>query len=158
MDSEDSWRPGGDSVVYDRRRARPQGKDIRMDKKNKRIRWLTGCLRWAARIAGTAMLGLIIFVGAGEIRSGQGLPNPFDQPPGVAIEVIGFVACLGGLIIAWRWARLGGVLVLAGILIFHIVECKMWLNWVFLVLELVGFAHLCVWALDRRYFAESRKD
>jgi hypothetical protein len=156
--SEDSWSPGGDGVVRDRRRARPQERDIRMDTKRKSIRRLTGCLRWAARIVGTAMLALIVLVGAGEIWSGQGLPNPFRQPPGVAAEVIAFIACLAGLILAWRWPRLGGLLLAAGVLTFHIVECKIWLNWVFLVLELVGAAHLCVWVLDRRYLVESRKD
>jgi hypothetical protein len=224
--SEDSWSPGGDGVVCDRRRARPEGLNVKyqtesivqtvilslgllteneaqsrragkeslvlreieilplrlrsglkascaqnernlvrprernvgMDRRRKNIRRLTGCLRWAARIAGTAMLALIVLVGAGEIWSGQGLPNPFSQPPGVAAEVIAFVACLAGLILAWRWLRLGGLLLAAGVLTFHIVECKIWLNWVFLVLELVGATHLCVWALDRRYLAVSRKD
>jgi hypothetical protein len=95
------------------------------------------------------MAGLIIFVGAGDYISGSGLPNPFTEPLGVTLETAGFFVCLAGLIIACRWARLGGVLILAGMLTFHIVECKVWLNWVFLVIELVGFGHLCAWLLSR---------
>ena len=121
-----------------------------MTGRKKANKWILTALRWSARIVGAAMTGLIIFVGAGDTWSGQGLPNPFNQPLSVALEVIGFIVCLAGLIIAWRWARLGGVLILAGMLTFHVVECKVWLNWVFLVLELVGFGHLCTWLLSRR--------
>ncbi len=120
-----------------------------MRKRRSAYKWLVRSVRWVARISGTLMAGLIIFVGGGDYISGSGLPNPFTEPLGVTMETVGLLICLAGLIISWRWARLGGVLILMGMLTFHIIEWKVWLNWVFLVLELVGFGHLCTWVLSR---------
>jgi hypothetical protein len=114
-------------------------------------KWLVTAVRWLTRLSGIVMAALILIVSFGHIQSGEGMPNPFTEPLAVTLETVGFLVCLAGLIIAWRWARLGGVLILAGMLTFHIIECKVWLNWVFLVLELVGFGHLCTWVLSRRF-------
>lgn len=121
-----------------------------MSRRKKTKKWIPAIVRWSARIVGTAMIGLILFVGAGDIKSGHGPGNPLNQPLSVSLEMFGFLICLAGLITAWRWPRFGGVLILAGMLTFHVVECKLWLNWVFLVLELVGFGHLFAWVLSSR--------
>ena len=121
-----------------------------MRNKRNAYKWLVTTVRWAARLSSIVMAALILIVSFGHIQSGEGLPNPFTEPLAVTLETVGFLVCLAGLIIAWRWARLGGMLILAGMLTFHVVECKVWLNWMFLVLELVGLAHLCAWVLSRR--------
>ena len=74
-------------------------------------------LRWAARIIGLLLVGLVIAFAIGE-----GPPNVFRQPPPVTIEFIGMGLMLTGLVIGWRWEALGGVTTIVGFGVFAATE------------------------------------
>ena len=107
---------------------------------NIRAKFVTS-LRWIARLlaAGLAVLIVIITIGHG------GPPNPFKQPTPVVLEFIGIAIAVIGLIVGWKWPGIGGVMVLAGIGVFHIIEGKLWLGWVFGLFALTGILYLLGW-------------
>lgn len=98
---------------------------------------MTG-FRWMARIVGGLLAALMLVIVLGHAFSNEGLPNPFRQPPGVALELLGMFLGWIGLIIAWKWEGTGGMLVIVCTVIFQIVEGRIWIGWVFGLLELIG--------------------
>ena len=64
--------------------------------------------RWTARVAGTLMI-----ISAVVIAIGEGIPNPFTQPPVVQIGFLALAMILIGILAGWRWELAGGVLSLA---------------------------------------------
>jgi hypothetical protein len=99
-------------------------------------------IRWLARIIGTFLfLGLMAFV------IGEGLPNPakLSLP-----ELIGFLAMfliVAGLLLGWKWERLGGLLNIIGVAAFLTLELiinhRLHANcWPFLVLAIPGLLYL----------------
>ena len=73
------------------------------------VKVLTTTCRWTARVVGTL---LVIF--AVVIAIGEGMPNPFTQPPVVQIGFLALAMILIGILAGWRWELAGGVLSLAG--------------------------------------------
>src|SRR5262245_9897298 len=73
---------------------------------------------WCARITSLVLLGLliVIFIGAG------GPPNVFRQSSSVQLEFASLGLILIGLVIGWMCERLGGFLVLLGLVAFNVVE------------------------------------
>jgi hypothetical protein len=101
--------------------------------------------RWAARIIGTLLVILIVVIGIGE-----GMPNPFTQPPSVQIGFLALAMILIGILAGWRWELAGGVISLAGwCLFFASVIGLKHLNWFVLLLALPGILYLSS-ALVRR--------
>lgn len=74
-------------------------------------------LRWAARITGLLLVGLVITFAVGE-----GPPNVFRQPLPVTVEFIGMGLMLAGFLIGWRWEAMGGATSIAGFAIFAATE------------------------------------
>jgi hypothetical protein len=70
---------------------------------------LAAVCRWTARVAGTLMV-----ISAVVIAIGEGMPNPFTQPPVVQIGFLALAMILIGILAGWRWELAGGVLSLAG--------------------------------------------
>ena len=108
-------------------------------------------IRWAARIYGglLAVLILTIAIGEGFFCPGDGLPNPFTQTLPVAIELFGMLAMLIGCILGWKWQGIGAVLVIAGIMTFHVIEKRLWLMGAFPLFDLAGILFLFCWWLGR---------
>ena len=73
------------------------------------VKLLTAVCRWTARVAGTLLVILVVVIAIGE-----GMPNPFTQPPAVLIGFVALAMILIGILAGWRWELAGGILSLAG--------------------------------------------
>ena len=82
-------------------------------------------VRWGARILASLLAALVGLIVIGHALGEEGLPNPFEQPPGVAFELLGLFVSWTGLIVAWKWEGIGAAMILGGMLVFHIVEGKL---------------------------------
>jgi hypothetical protein len=114
---------------------------------------------WAAKIFGSllAVLVLTIAVGEGFFYPGEGLPNPFTQPLPVAIELYGMLAMWVGCIIGWKWEGIAAFLTIAGIMIFHVIEKRLWLMGAFPLFDLAGILYLLCWFLKKFLYREVKK-
>lgn len=77
-------------------------------------------IRWSARIIG---LILIIILGAVYIKEGRELKLAELRLPEEAMTISFFVALLG-LLIGWVWEGLGGMLTIAGLVTFSIIDYR----------------------------------
>ena len=77
-------------------------------------RWLGLSARWAARISGLLLVGLVILITVGE----GGPPNILAQPLPVQLEFVGMFLILAGFVAGWRWEAAGGIAAVAGVLAF----------------------------------------
>ena len=93
--------------------------------------------RWITRILGTAILLLIAAFAIGE-----GVPNPLAQPLRVNLLFAAMLLMIAGQILAWKWERLGGLLILGGLAFFAIVNHGIKLNLVFGPMLAVGLLYL----------------
>jgi hypothetical protein len=102
-------------------------------------------IRWAARITATPIAALLFLQAAGHLVNEDGLYNPFTEPVGVTLRIIGLFGTFAGAIIAWKWEGIGCVLVIAGLLPYNVSEDKAWFGgWVGLLqLAAVGFIACC---------------
>ena len=98
-------------------------------------------LRWTTTIAGSAVALLILAIFVGESASGDP-PNPLEMSGPEVIKFFGIILALAGLVLAWRFEMLGGLLVLAGLTTFMLIEKELWINWIFGLLGLVGLTHV----------------
>jgi hypothetical protein len=76
----------------------------------------TAILRWIARLSSLALVTLFVAIAIGE-----------GPPPlwPLSIHTLLFcllVLCLAGLLVAWRWELVGGLIALAGIVGFYLVH------------------------------------
>jgi len=119
--------------------------------------WVSG-IRWITRIYSglLATLILIIAIGEGFFYPGDGLPNPLTQPLPVAIELFGMLAMLIGCIIGWKWQGLGAILVITGIMTFHIIEKRLWLMGAFTLFDLAGILFLLCWWLEKNHKKQAK--
>jgi hypothetical protein len=104
-------------------------------------------VRWTARILGTAILLLIVAIAVGE-----GLPNPFAQPVEVQLLFAAMLTIMVGLILAWKWELLGGLLILGGFAFFAIVNHGIKLNLAFGPMLAVGLVYLGCGSAGRIHF------
>ncbi len=99
--------------------------------------------RWTARVIGTLLVLLIVMIGIGE-----GMPNPFTQPPAVQVGFLALALLMIGILAGWRWELPGGVISLAGWCLFLAsVKCR--LTCFVWALALPGILHV-ISALLRR--------
>jgi hypothetical protein len=94
-------------------------------------------LRWIARIMGTLLLLLIATIAIGE-----GFPNPLAQPLDVILLFAAMLTMVVGLIVAWKWEGVGGLLILGGFTFFAIVNHGIQLNLAFGPILVVGMLYL----------------
>ena len=98
--------------------------------------------RWTARIVGTAVLALIVALAIGE---GVHPARLFETLP-VALLTVGMLTMLVGLVAAWKWEGIGGLLILGGLAFFAVVDGGVKLNLVFGPMLAVGLIYLgCRW-------------
>ena len=77
--------------------------------------------RWTARVIGTLLVLLIVVIGIGE-----GMPNPFTQPPAVQAGFLALALLMIGILAGWRWELAGGVISMAGWCLFLAsVKCRL---------------------------------
>jgi hypothetical protein len=107
-------------------------------------------LRWTARILATALVFLVLAIAIGE-----GPPNPFNQSAKVQLEFLCMGIMLAGLVIGWKWEGLGGVMALAGVVVFHIIEGKLWINPFFGLFTLAGILYLVCGLLSKMTVAKT---
>ena len=109
------------------------------------VKLLTTTCRWTARVAGTLMVISVVVIAIGE-----GMPNPFTQPPAVQIGVLALALILTGILAGWRWELAGGILSLAGWCLFvgSVVGAKR-LNVFVSLLALPGILYLISAGLRR---------
>jgi len=109
-------------------------------------------LRWLARLLGTAILVLIAAIAIGE-----GLPNPFAQPLDVNLLFAAMLTMMIGMIVAWKWEGIGGLLILGGFAFFAVVNHGIRFNIVFGAMLGAGVLYLgCGWLRCWNTGAESR--
>ena len=75
-------------------------------------------VRWAARVTGLLLFGLVVAIAIGE----GGPPNVLGQPGPVRVEFAALGLMLLGLAVGWLREGLGGLLVLFGLGAFNAVE------------------------------------
>jgi hypothetical protein len=98
--------------------------------------------RWTTRLVSTAILALIAAIAIGE---GVHPARLFETLP-VALLTVAMLTMVVGLVVAWKWERIGGVLILGGLAFFAIVNHGIQLNLVFGPMLAVGLIYLgCGW-------------
>ncbi len=115
----------------------------------KRKKYLVMGIRWAARILASLLAILVLVIFLGEGLSSEGPGSPFKHPLPVQLEFLGIFAVWVGLIVGWKWEGVAAVLVLGGMIVFHIIAGKLWLNWVFGLFDLTGILFLFCWWLKK---------
>ncbi|MDD5459040.1 MAG: hypothetical protein PHF37_06585 [Phycisphaerae bacterium] len=106
---------------------------------------------WAARIIATLLAGLISWLIVMHLFSKEGLPNPLAQPTDVQFEFIALTTMLTGLLAGWKWPGVGGLFIIGGMLVFHIVEKRIWLGGgLWCVFDIVGLLYLICWFIKRK--------
>jgi hypothetical protein len=104
---------------------------------------LVTIIRWVARIIALFLaIVIVIFV------SGTGVNLAHLQAGELARAASFFLAWLG-LILAWRWDGIGGALIIAGILLFYVLDYfvtgSVLRFWLFLIFFLPGVMLLYCW-------------
>jgi hypothetical protein len=78
-----------------------------------RSRYAPLALTWLARACGLGLFLLVATFWIAHTVSGEGPPNPFTQPPSVAVGLLALPAMALGLLAAWRWPVAGALVTLA---------------------------------------------
>ncbi len=110
-------------------------------------------IRWVARVMGSLLAALFIFMFAGYALAGEFIPI-FRLTLPETLEMIAVLIALIGVGIAWRWELTGGVMVFSAGLMFMLVESiesrsfdPIWFATVFMV---VGVLFVLAWYLAGR--------
>ncbi|MGA2258600.1 MAG: hypothetical protein ABSG53_28375 [Thermoguttaceae bacterium] len=97
--------------------------------------------RWTARIIGTLLLLLIAVFAIGE-----GMPNPLSLSIRELLLFAALATMIVGLVFAFRWEGIGGLLILGGFACFSMVNHRISMNIVFGPWLLTGLIYLaCGW-------------
>ena len=75
-------------------------------------------IRWGARGAGLLVIGLFLYLLAGELLNPHsGPPSTFREWAGIAL----FACSMAGMLLAWKWELTGAVLSLITLAVFTVV-------------------------------------
>ncbi len=105
-------------------------------------RALLGLLRWVARLASVLLIFMVVATFVGEGRAGQLLHLKTREALGFAAIAVQII----GLVLAFRWEALGGIVVVAGFLGFAVLAPNAIVS-VFLALPITGILHFVHWWL-----------
>jgi len=115
-------------------------------------------LRWAGRGLGLAASAFVGWFLVAHIAAGEG-PNPRAMKPVELALFVTFFTAVAGMVVGCRWELAGGVMVVAGMLAFFLIEraaAGSWPRWgVGWALPLPGVLYLSAWCLDPRRAAAS---
>jgi hypothetical protein len=108
-------------------------------------------IRWIARIWGTlSLVFMLFFVGAHILGSITGEDEPMGKFQSVE-EIISFlcfpISTIVGLALAWKWEGIGGLITIAGIVIFHIIRSELLFNLAIDGLAAPGLIYLIYWII-----------
>jgi len=107
-----------------------------MNTSQKLVRYSVNFFCWLVKAAGLALLGLIL-----AIFIGEGPPNPLKLSPRELLLFLSLLVSLGGIIFAMWNQLIGGVAVVAGMVLF-VGES---VQWVFLAFILIGVLNIVCW-------------
>jgi len=107
-------------------------------------------LRWAARILGTLFVLLILVFLVGEGPPKPSMLGARDRWMFLALGVM-----LIGLVLAWKWAGIGGLLAFAGYLLFIAIGKTRTIVSPFLAAGLAACLHLLAWWVSGRVKSRS---
>ncbi len=83
---------------------------------------LTNIIRWIARIWAALMAAFILFMVGRGCRYGMGLGPIFHLTFRESLMMAAFIIVFVGLILAWKWERLGGWMIIGGMAAFYILD------------------------------------
>lgn len=75
--------------------------------------WVVVTCRWTARTIGIPLFGLLVI-----LTLGDGVPNPLTASPRENLFGAIVLTMLFGLVLAWKWEGVGGLLILGGLALF----------------------------------------
>ncbi len=107
--------------------------------------WVVVTSRWTARAISVPLFGLLVL-----LTLGDGVPNPLTASPRERLFVAVALTMLVGLILAWRWEGVGGLLILGGLVLFAAADEAFLLNIVVTPWLVTGLLYLVCWAGKRR--------
>lgn len=110
--------------------------------------WILG-IHWVTRVLATLLTIMVLVIFLGEGLSSEGSGNPFKHSLSVQLEFLGIFIVWVGMIIGWKWEGIASGLIIGGMMIFHIVQGKFWLNWTFGLFDMTGILFLLSWWLKR---------
>lgn len=96
--------------------------------------------RWTARIAGTLLFLLFL-----AFFFGEGPPDLFRLTSTGRLEFLCIAALFLGLVIAWKWEGLGGLITVAGFAFLAAIDASHLRMWALCVPALAGAVHLASW-------------
>jgi hypothetical protein len=95
---------------------------------------LAATCRWTGRILGSFFVLVLLAFAIGE-----GMPNPLSQPLHVQLGFLGLGLLMVGLLAGWRWDLAGGLISLAGWVLFVVAAMRGRPNSFVLILALPPF-------------------
>jgi hypothetical protein len=101
--------------------------------------------RWAGRVTAVLLFAVIVYIALGE-----GMPNPFSQPPQIEFGFLFLAMVMVGYLAGWRWELAGGLLCFLGQVAFFATAVRLahirthLFLWIML---LPGVLYLSSWAL-----------
>ena len=106
--------------------------------------WALVLSRWVARTISIPLLGLVII-----LAFGDGVPNPLTASLRENLFGAAVLLMLSGLVLAWKWEGIGGLLVLGGLVSFALADPFL-LPIVVAPWLVLGAAYLVCWLGTRR--------
>jgi len=100
-------------------------------------------------------LGSMLFLMIAMFAVGEGLPNPLALSVKEAVIFGSFIIMLGGLIAAWKWEGTGGLIILAGYLIFALINPDSFSPGIITIFPLTGLLFIFSWLRWRRISSHS---
>ena len=112
---------------------------------------LAKILKWVARLSGTAIVLFVLYFLFMEFFGSQG----FEKNPLISTEDIFAFICFPlstiiGLVIAWKWEGLGGLLSTLGFIILFVIRPELSSSPLLTALALPGLLYLVYWILTKK--------
>jgi hypothetical protein len=109
-------------------------------------------VRWFARISGSLILLLVLFIAIGEIVLWEPPPGSTGKLAERDIPLMtGMIVMLAGIVVAWFREGIGGLLMIVGFIPFLVDELKSRFNaWFLVIFPVIGFLYLFCWWQSKR--------
>ncbi|MCW5962826.1 MAG: hypothetical protein KIT83_02215 [Bryobacterales bacterium] len=98
-------------------------------------------LRWTALVAGT-----LLFLFFLAFFFGEGPPNLVRLTTAERVQVIGITSLFSGLVVAWKWQGLGGLIAMSAFGLLVAIQPSHGTAWGLYIPAMVGLIHLLCWA------------
>ena len=110
-------------------------------------------LRWLTRILGILLIFVIVLFAVGE-----GFPNPLALTVDEQLGFVALIIMLAGLILAWKFEGMGGLLVIIGYIFFVALNSRILGLGVFMIFPIVGLSFLFCWQRTRKAKTKQQPD